>query len=78
MYIEKFRNIGVSIKSIMTYRDMQIRRYMVKEQPDITRQFDIQHVGKNIKKVLFQASKFKECEELKWSCESCNEDVLET
>lgn len=49
MYIEKFRSIGVSIKSFTTYRDIQIRSYMVKEQPDITRELHIWHVGKNIK-----------------------------
>ena len=78
MYVEQFRNIGVSIKSFTTFRDIQIRSYMVKEQPDITRQLHIRHVGKNIKKILFQASKFKGCEELKRSCGSCNEDALET
>lgn len=67
---------------------MQIRFDMVKEQPNITYQFDVWHVGKSIKKVLFGASKLKACKELKpwiraiinhfwWRCGSCNGDVLE-
>ena len=59
MYIEKFRNIGVSIKSFTTYRDIQIRSYMVKEQPVITRQLHIWHVGKNLKRFCFKQVNLK-------------------
>ena len=42
--LEKFRNMGVSLRS-----------YMAKEQLDITPQFDIWHVKKSIKRALFRA-----------------------
>ena len=43
----------------MTDRHQQIRAYMKKERADITHQFDIWHVGKNIKKKLVKKAKKK-------------------
>ena len=85
--LEKFRNMGVSLRSLKTERKRQIRSYMAKEQSDITPQFDIWHVGKSIKRPLFRARKLKAREELnRWiraimnhfwgSCGSCNEDAV--
>ena len=68
-----------------TDRHKQIRSYLKKERPDIVHQFDIWHVGKNIKKKLAQKAKRKNCRELGdcirsiinhfwWCCATCNKD----
>ena len=62
--LEKFRRIGIIIKSLTTDRHVQIRPYVAKEHPDILYQFDVWHVRKTHKKALFKPSKSKDCEEL--------------
>ena len=88
MYIAiKVWNYG-AFHQVFCYRKTHADKFLhEKEQPDITYQFDIWHVGKSIKTDLFWASKLKFCEELKpwiraimnhfwWSCRWCNGDVL--
>ena len=48
--LEKFRRIGIMIKSITTDRHVQIKSYLAKDHPGILHQFDAWHVGKSIKK----------------------------
>ena len=47
--LKKFRRIGIMMKSITTDQHVQIRSYLAKEHPGILHQFDVWHVGKNIK-----------------------------
>ena len=39
--LQKFRRIGITIKSLTTDRHVQIRSYLDKEHPDILHQFDV-------------------------------------
>ena len=47
--LKNFRRIGMMMKSITTDQHVQIRSYLAKEHPGILHQFDVWHVGKNIK-----------------------------
>ena len=74
------RNITVS--SLTTDQHKQVRAYMKKEKPNINHQFDIWHIGKNIKKKLVAEAKNSKCQGLNfwiksiinhfwWCCASC-------
>ena len=80
---------GISMASLTTDRHKQVRKYMREERKDVTHQFDIWHVSKNIKKKLSKFAKKKCCSELNhwiksiinhfwWCCATCdgNETVL--
>ena len=86
--LEKMNAFNLPIRSLTTDRHTQIRCFMKNEKPDILHQFDVWHVGKNIKKKLASVSKKKDCAELSawiravinhlwWCCASCNGDVKE-
>ena len=56
------------ISQITTDRHIQIKKYMREGRPEISHQFDIWHVCKNIKQKLLAASKKKSCHILQlWS-----------
>ena len=42
-------------------RDIQIKKYMREERPEISHQFDIWHIYKTIKQKLLAASEKKSC-----------------
>lgn len=86
--LQRLDNNGLSINGITTDRHKQVRAFLRKERPDIEHQFDIWHVGKNIKKKLVKAAKRKECSDLNewikaiinhfwWCCASCNGNATE-
>ena len=86
--LEKMNTSNLSIRSLTTDRHTQICCFMKNEKPDIIHQFDVWHVGKNIKKKLATVSKKKDCADLNpwikavinhlwWCCASCNGDVEE-
>ena len=86
--LESFNEKCVEITSLTTDRHIQVRCYMKKECPEIKHQFDVWHVGKNIKKKLAKAAKKKTTEQLNlwikaiinhfwWCCASCSGDPLE-
>ena len=56
------------ISQITTDRHIQIKKYIREKRPEISHQFDIWHVCKNIKQKLLAASKKKSCQILQlWS-----------
>ena len=80
---------NINVTSLTTDRHIQVRSYMQKEKSDINHQFDVWHVGKNIKKKLTKCGKLRGCGELNqwikavinhfwWCCASCkgNADEL--
>ena len=73
--LEKY---GIKIGSITTDRCKQIRSYMRKFLKHILHQFDIWHVGKNIKKKIVKLPKKTSCCSLNqpiwWCCTSCEGD----
>ena len=88
--IEALEHDNVTIGTIATDRHIQIWAYMKKHfRSDISHQFDIWHVGKNIKKKLTTKSLKKDCNDLGkwiksiinhfwWCCATCegNEIIL--
>ena len=87
--IERLINNGIQILSLTTDRHTQIRKYMRSNLKEIKHQFDIWHVGKNIKKKLAKAAKLKRNKDLQpwiksiinhfwWCCKTCegNEHIL--
>ena len=76
----------ITVNSLTTDRHKQVRKYLRKERKNITHQFDIWHVSKNLKKKLTKVAKKKCCAELHcwiksiinhfwWCCATCNGDV---
>ena len=72
----------INIKQITTDRHAQIKKLMREEHPNISHQFDIWHVCKNIRKTLSKAAKKKSTSSFKkwiksicnyfwWSCATC-------
>ena len=59
--IEDLENQQKKINTITTDRHPQIKLYVTKERKDVDLQFDIWHVGKNIKKKLSKKAKRKDC-----------------
>ena len=55
-YIE---NCGVCVSTLVMDRHSQIRKYIREERPDITYQFDVWHMAKNLKKKLMVTAKKK-------------------
>ena len=51
--LRRLDDSGINIASLTTDRLKQVRKYMREERKDVTHQFDIWHVSKNIKKKLF-------------------------
>ena len=49
----------INIKQITTDRHVQIKKFMREERPNISHQFDIWHVCKNIRKKLSKVAKKK-------------------
>lgn len=83
-----FEENGVEIDSLTTDRHVQVRCFMKNEKPEINHQFDVWHVGKNIKKKLSIAAKSRGCQDLNlwikaivnhfwWCCASCNGNSVE-
>ena len=81
------RRGGLKIESLTTDRHIQIRAYMKNQRDDIKHQFDIWHVGKNVKKKLVKLAKKKGCHDLNewiksiinhfwWCCANCNKDHM--
>ena len=62
--LHKIESYNLKINYLTIDRHVQIRAFMKKEKPQTKHQFDIWHVGKNIKKKLFKCSQKKECAEL--------------
>ena len=86
--LETAEENDLEINSLTTDRHIQVRCFMKNEKPEINHQFDIWHVGKNIKRKLSHAAKNKKCEDLNlwikaivnhfwWCCASCDENVTE-
>ena len=55
--LDSLQEEGVKIRSLTTDRHIQIHPYMKNNRNDIKHQFDIWHVGKNIKKKLAKKAK---------------------
>lgn len=76
---------GVEVSTLTTDRHKQVRKYMRKEKKCIKHQFDIWHIGRNIKKMLmkFKAKKYAELmpwvksiiNHFWWCCATCNGDA---
>ena len=62
--VERLQDFGIKIGSITTDRHKQIRAYMRKFLKHILQQFDVWHVGKNIKKKVAKLAKKKSCRDL--------------
>ena len=73
----------INIKQITTGRHVQIKKIMREEHPNISHQFDVWHVCKNIHKKLLKAAKKKStsilskwiksiCNHFWWSCATCS------
>ena len=84
--VERLQDFGIKIGSITTDRHKQIRAYMRKFLKHILQQFDVWHVGKNIKKKVAKLAKKKSCRDLNewikaivnhfwWCCASCGGDT---
>ena len=84
--VERLQEFGIKIGSITTDRHKQIRAYMRKFLKNILQQFDVWHVGKNIKKKVAKLTKKKSCRDLNqwiksivnhfwWCCASCGGDA---
>ena len=76
----------IQVLSLTTDRHKQVRKFMRTERKDISHQFDVWHVGRNIKKKLLKVAKKKACQDLQlwiksiinhfwWCCASCNGDA---
>ena len=83
--VDRLQEHGIKIGSITADRLKQIRSYMRKFLKHILHQFDVWHVGKNIKKKLVKLAKKKSCRSLnqwikaiinhfRWCCASCEGD----
>ena len=83
--VDRLQEYGIKIGSITMDRHKQIRSYMRKFLKHILHQFDVWHVGKNIKKKLVKLAKKKSCRSLnqwikaiinhfRWCCASCEGD----
>ena len=83
---QESRNVTVTF--LTTDRHRQVRAYMKKEKPNIIHQFDIWHVGENIKKKDVAEAKNSKCQDLNfwiksiinhfwWCCTSCKGDSVE-
>ena len=95
MELDGFKNVlrrleeaKIFIKSLTTDRHKQIRAFFRKCKQYITHQFDVWHVGRNIKKRLIKFAKKKCNQELNawikaiinhfwWSCASCHGNAKE-
>jgi hypothetical protein len=86
--LERLGDNQVPATSLTTDRHKQVRCYIRKERNDIIHQFDVWHVGRNIKKKLSKMAKKKECQELNqwikaiinhfwWCSASCNGNAEE-
>ena len=62
--VDRLQKYGIKIGSITTDRHKQIWSYMRKFLEPILHQFDVWHVGKNIKKKLKKLAKKKRCRSL--------------
>lgn len=49
----------LNVKGLTTDRHKEIRAYLRKEQPEIEHQFNMWHVGKNIKNISLNLAKEK-------------------
>ena len=49
----------INVKDLTTDSHKQIRAYLRKERPEIEHQFDVWHVGKNIKKKIVKPASEK-------------------
>ena len=76
----------IPISSLTTDRHKQVRSFMKKILKDIDHQFDVWHIGRNIKKKLLKIAKKKACVDLQpwiksiinhfwWCCASCEGDA---
>ena len=86
--LERLESLGLAFKSLTTDRHKQVRKYMRQLKKYISHQFDVWHMGRNIKKQLTKAGKKKSCKELNcwikaiinhfwWCCASCKGDPIE-
>ena len=80
--LKRLEEFGMSILSLTTDRHKQVRKFMRTLKKYIKHQFDVWHMGRNIKKKLTNAAKKKDCKELNdwiksiinhfwWSCATC-------
>ena len=80
--LRRLETLGIAIASLTTDRHTQVRKFMRTIKDYIKHQFDVWHMGKNIKKKLTKAAKRKSCAELNawiksiinhfwWCCSSC-------
>ena len=58
--IDDLDNQQKKINTITTDRHPQIKSYIIKDRKNVDLQFDIWHVGKNIKKILSKKAKKKD------------------
>ena len=62
--LQRLADNQIAVTSLTTDRHKQVRCYMRNEMKDTTHQFDIWHVGRNIKKKLSKAARKKSNSEL--------------
>ena len=55
--LKSLKNDGIIPEQIATDRHVQIRKYLIEEEPNITHQFDVWYFAKNIKKKLLAQAK---------------------
>ena len=83
--IESIEGTGLKIESLTADHHIRIRAYVKNQRDNIKHQFNIWHVGKNIKKKLVRLAKRKGCHDLNewiksvinqfwWCCANCNKD----
>lgn len=86
--LQRMSESTISITSLTTDRHKQVRKFMRKEKKEINHQFDVWHMGKNIKKKLSKLAKQKRNMDLNpwiksiinhfwWACASCNGNATE-
>ena len=84
--LRRFDDQAIPISSLTTDRHKQVRKYLKTMRKDIDHQFDVWHIGRNIKKKLLKLAKKKARRDLQpwiksiinhfwWCCASCNGDA---
>lgn len=71
--LEELERKKITVKQITTDRHVQIKKYMREQKPEISHQFDVWHVCKNIKSKLVACTRKKANQSLsKWIKSICN------
>lgn len=84
--LRRLEDQKIKVSSLTTDRHKQVRSFLKRERKDINHQFDVWHIGRNIKKKLTKIVKKKSCIDLQpwiksiinhfwWCCASCEGDL---